>query len=202
MSETTTLTQAEHDTAVAAAVAEAVKPLAELRAELDALKSASAAAETDQRVADLQSELDTLVAEKAAAETQLAAVTEYLANAAAEAAHAAEVAARVDARAAEVTEIGLLPAEHIETAKARWAELDDDAWTDKVAEYRAIATAHNVTAGTDKPKTPVDVPGKPADPPAPSPLTATAGSDKAEGRAFDSVFALRANGVDLTTHVH
>lgn len=138
----TDISKETHDALLAKAVADAVattdkanatlqEQVATLTAERDALSTEKATLVTDnERLnADLdknQVALKTVTDEVAALKADIAAKDE--------AAQKAEIAST---RAAQVKNLGLFPEEYISEKAARWAEVDEAAWTERLEEWKA-----------------------------------------------------------------
>lgn len=142
-----TFTKDEVEARVAAAVAEAVSPLA---AELDAIRSgeeaaaveariAEAKAESEAAVAALQAELDAKAIELEAKSQELAELVSLLEAEEARLAEEAALAARIEERVAAVTEAGAFSEEYVQENAARWASMDDEAFEVALADYKVLA---------------------------------------------------------------
>lgn len=140
---------------IAAAVATAT---ADLRAELDAMKSsaetaevdariAAAKAEADVQVAELQVRIDALTVESEAAKADRDAITTWLDAESAKTVAEAEAAARLEGRVAAVAAVITFPEDRIEERKSDWASLSDEAFEALVADYKALGEKGKTTEG-------------------------------------------------------
>lgn len=140
-----TFTEAEAQSLVANAVAEAVKPLedqltefkgSQQTAEIEA-KIAEAHAEGDAKVEELQKQLDTAVIEAQTAKDALEAQTAYLTDLAATAERDAEVARLRDERVEAVAEVASFPEDYVKTNAERWASMESEAFEALLEDYKA-----------------------------------------------------------------
>lgn len=131
-----TLTDAEVQAKVDAAVAEATAPLVEKIAELETAETVTA---EKAQVAELQSELDKALAAKKVAEDTLTASLDYLKSV--EAAEV-ETAAREELKAQRVAELdGLLTEERIAERADAYTDMTEEAFTAALADMKAINPA-------------------------------------------------------------
>ncbi len=192
-------TQAQVDELVAAAVAEATKPLTALQAELEQLKAANQETEVGKAVADAIAPLETKIAEmqqqldaaEAAKTTAEAALTNTVAYLEAEVTANAEKAAaaeRKDARVKVVEEIGCFKDEYIAEHAERWSTMDDEAFQAQVDEWKLIASANPAGTGTGEVFTP---------PPATAFQASRAeGGSTPQGSALRHISTMRRDGQD------
>lgn len=124
--------------------------LGDLRTELDALRQSQEAAAVEERVrtavaeavAPLQATLSEAQAALETAKIEAAnekARAEGLEAASAEAARVAEIAGRRDARIAKVKEVANFDDAFIEANGDRWAEMEEAAFDERVAEWAALS---------------------------------------------------------------
>lgn len=153
MSDGKTYTQDDLDAAVQEAVAKATSSIAE---ELADLKAAASEGETNARIEEIRTELESKVtaAEEAklAAETQAEAtkaqhdaLVAWLEQAQADAEAAAEQARVAEERLEKIQEVASFDDEFVAANKAKWAAMDEDAFT---AMVEALSTRKPAEAGT------------------------------------------------------
>jgi uncharacterized protein YhaN len=189
-----TYSQTELDTAVAAAVTDAVKPL---REELDGLKAskeekdfesriATAKAELEEQIKSLQGELDTANLKAEQATKQHEDLVAALEQAKVEQEAAAELARRRDERLAKVREVASFSDEYIEKAADRWAALSDEDFAALVADWVEVAGKKTDAASQN------DLP------PASAMTASRSDADKSSRSALREVMDLSLNGVVLS----
>jgi len=164
----------QHPERVAAAVDEAVGPL-------------------NARIVELEGQLDTSTIEARTATDQLTELKAWLDGQAAEAAQAAEVAGRREARVTAAREaLPVLTDDDVEARAERWAAMDDDAFAAHLDELKAVAARFGGAApGSNRP-------------PAKTAMTAAAGERGGAGTAGQGLglgqllSAARTGSIDLS----
>lgn len=137
--------QAKIDAAVASAVAEKDKEIADLKAaqqtnETDAAVK-EAVASKDAELADLRKELDETVLKLANAESEHSALVTYLENEKAAAEQREQAAARKDSRLEKLRSVAKFPDDYLTANADRFAAMDDEEFEARCAEYAALAPA-------------------------------------------------------------
>jgi len=138
-----TISKETHEALLEKAVKDAVAALEGERADLTANVETLTEASTtkDAEIAKLTSENDTLNGKIDELQVELNASKEETAALKADIASKEEEAAKAEiaeARAAQARELHLFTEEQITEKAARWAELDDVAWDEKVEELKAV----------------------------------------------------------------
>lgn len=150
-------TQADIDTATAAATVSLQQRLAELEAQVQetevgqAVSKAVAEAVTAEtaRTAELQTQLDAAEAARTAAENRLAETEQFWTQAIADHDATAALAARREQRVARASEAGVFTDEYITANADRFAAMPDEDFDARLAEWALIATqAGTGPAGT------------------------------------------------------
>lgn len=103
-------------------------------------------------VASLKTENERLNGELDTAQVQLKEATDEVASLKSDIAAAAEKAERDDRaskRIEQVKGLGLFTDEYIADKASKWADIDDDAWGDRVQEWSALKGASVTTTTTD-----------------------------------------------------
>lgn len=137
---------------LAAAVAEAVRPVSE---ELASFKASQDAEEVEARIAEavgaveaakaeVEGQLDVVTAERDAAKTEFDALVELLEEAKRAEEVAAEMAAKRDERVAQVKEVASFTDEYIAERAEKWTAMDDEAFETLVEAIKATKDAKEV----------------------------------------------------------
>lgn len=103
-------------------------------------------------IASLKSENERLNGDLDTAQVSLKSATDEVARLNSDIAAAAAKAERDEvaaARVQQVKDLGLFTEEYIADKASKWAEVDEDAWTERVAEWAQLKTATASTASTD-----------------------------------------------------
>lgn len=115
---------------------------AELKSKLEELETASAALTTERDEA--KAEVERLTEELDKANLELKSAQDELSALKAEAEKAAEEAAKAElaaARSEQVRELGLFKEDYITDKSAKWADMDEAAWEERVEEWKAAKDA-------------------------------------------------------------
>lgn len=150
-----TFTEAEHQAALALAVAEAVKPLQDQITELNAsqetaeveAKITEATRELTEKLAAAEAERDTAVIERQNAADELANVTSYLEGVASEEAAKAAAEAVRDERIAKVADVAAFEEDYVEKNAERWAAMDEESFDALLDDYKAAGAKPATAAG-------------------------------------------------------
>lgn len=148
-----TYTQDVHEALLAKAVEEAKAAWATEQAELTAqVETLTQSATTkDAEIASLKEANTEVNGKLDTAEVALTAATEKAAALEADVAakdEEARLIALSTERAAQVRNLKLFPDEVIDEKAARWAELDEPAWTERVEDWKAVSAAAGATTTT------------------------------------------------------
>jgi NADH dehydrogenase/NADH:ubiquinone oxidoreductase subunit G len=187
MSEGKTFSEAEVADLVASKVAEATAPLNEKIAEFQGSQQAAEVdaniaqltAEHEAAIADLRKELDEAVLDAKAAKDEHAALTSYLEGLKTEADREAEIERLSAERTAKVAEVASFPEDYVKTNTARWAGMEEEAFTAYLDDLKAAGAKPASTSG---------IPNQTA-------LTASR-EEHGPTDAVKEVIRLRADGID------
>lgn len=138
-----TISQETHEALLDKALRDATASLEAEKAELERQVAAltEEASAKSEEAASLKAENDRLNGELDTAQVSLKAAqdeAELLKSEKVAAEEAARVAELASARASEVRELNLFPEDYVTEKASLWAAMDEAAWTERVAEWKAV----------------------------------------------------------------
>lgn len=150
-----TITQETHDALLEKALRDGTAALETEKAELTAqvAELTEAKSKLEEQVAALTAENERVNGELDKAQVELKAAADEAAALKAEAAAKAEAEAKAEVaaeRASQVRNLGLFTEDYITEKASRWADFDEDAWTERLDEWKAAKGASApATSATD-----------------------------------------------------